>query len=498
MADINGKNNPFYGKTHTAKTKEILRKQKLGKKLPEEQKKKISENHSRHNMKTYNILNSDQNILKINITSEEAINIIGCGQSYFYEVARGKKRRALGWRVEFFSNSKTPFSDSEKPKTVRDMSGLNNPMYGKPGTFKGKHHSEESRKKLSESRMGRFKGLDNPKTKLFTIDNDVLDIHLENILVEEALKVTEMKKSTLYQAARTRIPSKDWKIGYIEDKEKPFNQKEKNKNKIDPEKLSYRKKLKLGIISENTTPIEGRIYVHRNKINGKHYVGQTIQEDIENRWREGKGYKGNQVFKKAIEKYGWENFEHIIVPEIFRTQKELNEAEVRYIEKYDSIKNGYNILPGGFSNPMANPESREKMRKAITGLKRTPEQIERNRQAKLNKWNNMDPIEKEKVRKKLSEAAKKRTGFGEKNPFYGKTHSEETRKTLSAKMTGKNKGADSYKSRKVICNETKEVYVSIRDAFEKTGIPASSISNDCRNLYNKRKKERITFSYLED
>jgi group I intron endonuclease len=367
---------------------------------------------------------------------------------------------------------------------MRDMSGKNNPMYGKPGTFKGKHHSDESKKKLSQARIGKFKGLENHNTKLFTIDNNILDIHLENILVEEALKITEIKKSTLYQTARTRIPFKDWKIGYIEDKGKPFNQREK--------KISYRQKLKLGIISEDTTPIEGRIYVHKNKINGKYYVGQTTQQNIEDRWRDGKGYKVNQVFKRAIDKYGWENFEHTILPEIFKTQKELNEAEIRYIEKYDSIKNGYNILPGGFSNPMANPESREKARKATTGLKRTPEQIERIRQSKLN----MDPEKKEKLRQNLSEMAKKR--IGDKNSFYGKTHSEETRKKLSEKMTGKNKGADSYKSRKIICNETKEIYVSIRDAFEKTGIPTSSISNDCRNLYNKRKKERITFSYLED
>jgi group I intron endonuclease len=367
---------------------------------------------------------------------------------------------------------------------MRDMSGKNNPMYGKPGTFKGKHHSDESKKKLSQARIGKFKGLENHNTKLFTIDNNILDIHLENILVEEALKITEIKKSTLYQTARTRIPFKDWKIGYIEDKGKPFNQREK--------KISYRQKLKLGIISEDTTPIEGRIYVHKNKINGKYYVGQTTQQNIEDRWRDGKGYKVNQVFKRAIDKYGWENFEHTILPEIFKTQKELNEAEIRYIEEYNSIKNGYNILPGGFFNPMSNPESKEKARKATIGLKRTPEQIERIRQSKLN----MDPEKKEKLRQNLSEMAKKR--IGDKNSFYGKTHSEETRKKLSEKMTGKNKGADSYKSRKIICNETKEIYVSIRDAFEKTGIPTSSISNDCRNLYNKRKKERITFSYLED
>jgi group I intron endonuclease len=362
-----------------------------------------------------------------------------------------------------------------------NMSGKNNPMYGK-------HLSEETRKKLSESRMGKYKGLDNPRTKIFTIDNDELNIHLENILIEEVLTITNMKKSTLYQSARTRIPFNNWKIGYIEDKGKPFNQREK--------KIGWREKLKLGIVSEDTTPIEGRIYVHKNKINGKCYVGQTIRSDLHERWKEGKGYKTNQLFSRAIKKYGWNNFEHIVLEEIYKTQKELNEAEIKYIELYDSVKNGYNILSGGFYNPMSNPESREKMKKAITGLKRTPEQIERNKQAQKKWRENLSPEKKEELKKFWSEIGKERTG--EKNSFYGKTHSEETRKKLASKDKTYITGSKNHKSKKVICNETKEIFINMREASEKTGIPASSISNDCRNLYNKRKKERITFSFYKE
>lgn len=49
------------------------------------------------------------------------------------------------------------------------------------------------------------------------------------------------------------------------------------------------------------------IYLHRNKSNGKVYIGQTIQS-IENRWKNGNGYKPCTYFYKAIQKYGWENF----------------------------------------------------------------------------------------------------------------------------------------------------------------------------------------------
>lgn len=339
--------------------------------------------------KTYNIMNVESLESFTNISSDDAIKKIGCARSYFYEVSSGKKRRALGWRVEVYNRDKTPFSEKEKP--IKDMSGSNNPMYGKPGTFKGKHHSEDSRKKLSESRVGRYKGLENPKSKLMTVDNDLLNIHESGITSERAIQITNIKKSTLYEAARDRVPFNGWRIGYVEDVGKPFNQRERQP--------SWREKLKLGLAFEDSTEIKGRVYLHRNKINGKCYVGQTTQENIEQRWKDGKGYKTSQIFLRAVKKYGWDSFEHIVLPEIYRTQKELNEAETRTIEKYDSIKNGYNILPGGFINPMSNPESREKARKAITGRKRTPEQIERWKKSYFSRSDEKKAITSEKISK---------------------------------------------------------------------------------------------------
>lgn len=49
------------------------------------------------------------------------------------------------------------------------------------------------------------------------------------------------------------------------------------------------------------------IYMHRNKINGKSYIGQTFQKP-EERWKNGAGYKSCTYFYAAIQKYGWNNF----------------------------------------------------------------------------------------------------------------------------------------------------------------------------------------------
>ena len=47
------------------------------------------------------------------------------------------------------------------------------------------------------------------------------------------------------------------------------------------------------------------IYMHKNKINGKVYIGQTCQNPPEKRWANGKGYSHNPYFTEAIEKYGF-------------------------------------------------------------------------------------------------------------------------------------------------------------------------------------------------
>ena len=55
------------------------------------------------------------------------------------------------------------------------------------------------------------------------------------------------------------------------------------------------------------------VYMHRNKINNKCYVGQTCQKP-ETRWGgQGQGYRQQPYFYRAIQKYGWDNFEHIIL-----------------------------------------------------------------------------------------------------------------------------------------------------------------------------------------
>lgn len=79
--------------------------------------------------------------------------------------------------------------------------------------------------------------------------------------------------------------------------------------------------------------------------NGKVYIGITGR-DPELRWASGNGYKNQPKVQRAIEKYGWENIEHGIIASGL-TKEKAEIEEIRLIEKYNSIDEGYNTSAGG-------------------------------------------------------------------------------------------------------------------------------------------------------
>lgn len=88
------------------------------------------------------------------------------------------------------------------------------------------------------------------------------------------------------------------------------------------------------------------IYKHTNKVNGKCYIGQTKQS-LNQRWRNGDGYRNNVYFYNSIIKYGWDNFNHEILEDNLYSLEQANEREIFWISKCDSFKNGYNLTAGG-------------------------------------------------------------------------------------------------------------------------------------------------------
>lgn len=122
------------------------------------------------------------------------------------------------------------------------------------------------------------------------------------------------------------------------------------------------------------------IYKITNKINGKSYIGQTSQK-VEDRWNEHKRGKTskNSPLKRAIEKYGWDNFTKEVI-DTAETFEEAAEKEIYWIEYYKTCilvhgKNcGYNLSRGGEGVFVITPEQ-EKIAVALWNNKRSLTEI---------------------------------------------------------------------------------------------------------------------------
>lgn len=112
--------------------------------------------------------------------------------------------------------------------------------------------------------------------------------------------------------------------------------------------------------------IKGTIYLIRNTINGKVYIGQTIQNPQKrfmDHFRQKR--KDTILLTKARDKYGKESFVLEILESDIDSREKLNEREAYYIALYKSqVPLGYNIASGGastFSQPKLNEKQEQQV-----------------------------------------------------------------------------------------------------------------------------------------
>lgn len=187
--------------------------------------------------------------------------------------------------------------------------------------------------------------------------------------------------------------------------------------------------------------------MHVNKINGKRYVGITSKKP-EYRWNNGKNYKGCTYFSRAIDKYGWDNFENIIV----HKNLDVNEAkriETMLILKYKTNDgdHGYNLNTGGhLMIPCA--DTRKRMSESAKGR-----------------------IFSKSHRLKIGVANSKRV------------LSSNSRDKISSKMMGRMLNGSNPNAKCVINLNTLEVFDTFRNAAKKHNISETTISGNCRKVY---------------
>lgn len=81
--------------------------------------------------------------------------------------------------------------------------------------------------------------------------------------------------------------------------------------------------------------------------NGKRYVGVTKQ-NVNARWKNGFGYCTQTKVYEAINKFGWDNIEHIVLEKNL-TEEEAHNLERERIIEFDTVENGYNTWVGGIT-----------------------------------------------------------------------------------------------------------------------------------------------------
>ena len=154
------------------------------------------------------------------------------------------------------------------------------------------------------------------------------------------------------------------------------------------------------------------IYQIRNLVNDKIYIGSS--ENLYIRYREhfytlNKNIHRNGKLQKSFNKHGEQNFIFEII-EFVEDKNKLLEREQYWIDRFNVVKTGYNIQPIAGRICIT-----DEVRKKMSG--KTP-------------WNKgKTNIYSEEVLSKMRKNAYCK--MGEQNPFYGKKHTEKTKRKIS-------------------------------------------------------------------
>ena len=197
--------------------------------------------------------------------------------------------------------------------------------------------------------------------------------------------------------------------------------------------------------------------MHRNKINGKIYIGQTCQNP-QKRWDNGRGYETSTRFFNAILKYGWDNFEHSE-----ETKQKIGKANSQSLKGKTHSTEWSQIMSEKFSgqgNPFYGKHHTEE----------TKQKISQNRKGKL---------------------------IGQNHPFYGKHHTKDSLQKISEHRQGKG-------GKRILCLNTNEVFECMMDAARWCGLKTSASIGQCCMGHIKTAgihpitKERLKWKYLDE
>lgn len=205
--------------------------------------------------------------------------------------------------------------------------------------------------------------------------------------------------------------------------------------------------------------------------------------------------KSKTYLHRAMNKYGFDNFEVNILEEIQGDNLEefnckLNELEMYYIDKFDTYKNGYNVTLGGEGccGNTISEKHKEAVAKAHKGIPLSEEH-----KAKIKKFMNSENNpnigrkHSEEVKLNMSKA-KIGKYVGENNPMYGQKRPDLSERNL--------KGSIKICQLDLQTGELIKIWDSLRECSRTTGFNRSCIS-DCCNGKSKQ-SHGFLWRYYDD
>lgn len=128
--------------------------------------------------------------------------------------------------------------------------------------------------------------------------------------------------------------------------------------------------------------MKGIIYSIVCKVNGKRYIGQTINE-LGVRWKhhitESKS-KSHRPLYRAISKYGPGMFTVRVLEDNIEYEN-LSERERHWIEQFDTFNNGYNLTTGGEQSKTIHQDVKDKISTTMQGKEKSAEHISKMRES---------------------------------------------------------------------------------------------------------------------
>lgn len=258
------------------------------------------------------------------------------------------------------------------------------------------------------------------------------------------------------------------------------------------------------------------IYLITNKINGKKYIGQSI--DIYARWNSYKSmYRDinkKELILKAMREFGFNNFKFEIIHKC--KKQELNRLEIEYIKQYNSFiysinSNGYNANEGGSVNN-SKPTQRVKCidtEKVYDSAKEAYIHTGCSDSGILKCCRGNQLSCKDKNKHKLRWEFVKEIDIEKDtllNYIKDSTFQNDIKIKICEYITNsvridKKIKRGGHNKIKVICKETKEVFDSLVSAGKSIGVSGSSISANINKKQDKVKSKKngeyYTFAILD-